>query len=801
YLWFLHQVAPDLPVYNVPFAVRLRGELDLDALGAALDGLVARHESLRTRFGSEHGVPYQVIDPPQPGAPLRVCELPGDVDEKAIRDWVDAEAVVPFDLENGPVFRSSLLRIAPNDHALIFVWHHIVIDGWSAGVAINELAPLYDAARTGSAADLPPLAVQPADHAAWQRKWLSGGQMERQVEFWRNALDGVEPVDFPTDRPRAARPTWAGASLEQTLPEDVSTAMRDLAKTERMSLFPVLQAAFLVVLARYTGQSDLAVGAAFSGRTRSEIEPLLGFFVNTLVLRVNTAGNPTFRELAARCNDVLLDGMAHQDLPLGSLVEALNPSRVDGRNPLFQHAFTVLPATMVNGFRFGDVRGEHISVSQATSRFDFSFQVYDPLEGNLDVWLEYSTELYDADRMRRLVEHFAIVLQQVAANPETRLSDLDVVPKAERELMLKTWNPKPTPRAGARLLHQVFAESAQRAPDAVAMRFEGVDLSYRHLDVWSSRLAHVLIDEFDVAPGSVVAVLLERGFELAASQLGILKAGGAWLPLDPQYPVERLAYQLKDANVAGVITTSALATQLPADLPRLTLDTSAFEDRPATPPEVSVDPEDTAYVIYTSGSTGVPKGVMVPHRAVVNFCANLVELFSVTPSDRVLQFSNPAFDVSVSDFHSTFAAGATVVGAPRATLLDPDSLQQLMAEERITFVDIPPAVLRLLDPEPLRDLRVCFIGMEAFPAELVNRWSYPGREFHNGYGPTEATITCVDYLCPPEGLQVAPPIGQAMGNQRAYVLDRRWRLCPVGVPGELFMAGAGLARGYLGRPD
>ena len=492
--------------------------------------------------------------------------------------------------------------------------------------------------------------------------------------------------------------------------------------------------------------------------------------------------------------------MANQDVPFGTLVENLRPERVPGRNPLFQHVLTLLPAPMVSRFQLSGLQAEPLPYVVGTSRFELTLVVTDWPDGAMTIWVEYSTEMFDRDRIVRLVGHFTNLLTEAQAAPDAPVDSLEILPDTEFVQVLTEWNP-PAGIPDGRLLHELFAAQVAQAPDRVAMRFDGEDVDYRELDVRSNRLARLLIDDFTVAPGRVVGVLVERGFALPLAELAVLKAGGAWLPLDPQYPAERLAYQLRDADVAAVVTTSDLADRLPADMARILLDSSTMDDRSDTVPAVAIDPEDAAYVIYTSGSTGQPKGVLVPHRAVVNFCTSFCEMFSVTPDDRILQFSNPAFDVSVSDIFSTFTAGATVVAAPRSTLLDPDALQQLLTAERVTMVDIPPAVLGLLDPGPLTDLRVLFIGMEPFGAELVNRWSRPGREFHNGYGPTEVTVTCVDYLCPPEPLDGPPPIGRAMVNQRAYVLDNHLRPAPIGVPGQLYMAGAGLAHGYLGRCD
>ncbi|MEV0611820.1 amino acid adenylation domain-containing protein [Nonomuraea sp. NPDC050404] len=793
FLWFLHQMVAGAPVYNVPFAMRLRGPLDVGALSEALRGIVARHESLRTRFGDEHGVPFQRVDPPP-----ETWDLPvSDGTEESVQDWIDGQVREEFDLRNHPPYRFALLRLGPDDHVLSIVWHHIVIDGWSSRQFAEELTARYS---DPGGAEFPELALQPADFAAWQRLWLLSEEPAKQIGYWHSALDGMEPLEWRTDRQRPSAPTGAGRIHEARLPDDLARKIRELARAEGVSLLALTMAGYQVVLNRYTGQNDIGLGSVLSGRTRSETEPMMGFFANTVAVRGDLDGNPVFRDLVQAANDNILEAMAHQDVPFGRLVEELKPERLPGRNPLVAHLFTLLPEPMIARWRLPGVEVEMLTPQPGTTRFDITFQINDLPDGGLGVWIEYSSELFDHERVEQLVEHFATVMSDALSRPDARVDALDIMPNDEYLHVLTEWNP-PAGELDGRLLHELFAARVADRPDAVAMRFAGADLTYRQLDERSGRLAHALVEEFKVAPGRVVGVLLERGFDLPAAELGVLKAGGAWLPLDPQYPPERLAYQLEDADVAAVVTTSDLADRVPAEVGRILLDTDALDGRPASGPSVQVAQEDTAYVIYTSGSTGTPKGVMVPHRAVVNFCTTFQRMFSVTPDDRILQFSNPAFDVSVSDVFSTLTAGGTIVGAPRSELLDPEALQRLLAGERVTMVDIPPAVLGLLDPSALDDLRVCFIGMEPFGADLVNRWSKPGREFHNGYGPTEVTVTCVDYLCPPEPLDGPPPIGRAMANQRAYVLDKALRPVPVGIPGELYMAGAGLAIGYLGRPD
>ncbi|MQY12842.1 Dimodular nonribosomal peptide synthase [Streptomyces sp. RB5] len=798
-LWFLEQSAPGATVYNVPFALRLRGALDVDALAEALWALVVRHESLRTRFEARDGAPYLVIGPEPGERALDVEDLAGQ--EERVTELAAADAVEPFDLERGPLMRVRLLRLADDEHVLLLCLHHIISDGWSAGILTRDLAALY------GGAELPPLRVQPADHAAWQRQRLAGERERAQLAYWRERLAGVPTVDFPTDHPRPPAPSFAGATVERTLPVALARRLRELAGAEQTSLLAVLHAGFLAVLTRYTGQEDIALGSVFSGRAHPDTEPLVGFFANTLVLRASSDGNPTFRTLLRRCSDAVIGALAHQDVPFGTVVDALRPERAQGRNPLFQISLT-LQAAGTGGpeFTLPGITVEPLDVTAVHSRFDLGVTLVEQADGGLEALLEYSTDLFARSRIERLAAHFHRLLEQAVAHPERRIADFDPLGERERRRVLEEWNPAPVirPEDGL-LLHELVARQAAERPGATAVRFAGREVSYGELVGAGCRLGRLLHDGYGVAPGSVVGLLLERGTELPAAQLGVLAAGAAWLPLDPQYPADRLAAQLADAGADVVLTTRDLADRVPDGVTPVCPDDPAVREAlaalPATPPRVEVCGDDLAYVIYTSGSTGRPKGVMISHAAAANFALNARDLFGLGPGDRVLQFANPAFDVSVFDVFGALASGAAVVAAPRGTLLDPDALAVLLREERVTVSDLPPAMLRLLDPEPLTDLRALWVGLEAFPAELVNRWRTPGRAFHNGYGPTEATVACVDYACPPGTMRAAPPIGRAMTNHRAYVLDDFLRPVPPGVPGELYVAGAGLARGYLGRPD
>ncbi|WP_053739009.1 non-ribosomal peptide synthetase [Nocardia sp. NRRL S-836] len=794
-LWFLDQWAPGQPVYNAPMVLRLKADLDVDALQRALTEVVIRHEVLRTRYPSENGVPYQEVEPAPDRIPLPVTDIAAaDVDS-----FVDGLVRAPFDLSSGPVLRPALGRVSATEYVLVLAMHHIATDGWSVEIMLRELITSYQRA-IGAPVDAVPLAVQFADYAVWQRDWLAGEAPQDQLRYWREQLRDLPALDLPTDRPRPAQRTQAGSIEEVMLPGPLAEKLSAFAIAERATVLTVALAAFNLVLSRYSGQDDIVVGSIFSGRTRPEIEPLIGFFANTLVLRTSTAGNPTFRELVARTGKTVIDAHLNQDLPFGRLVDELSPERDPSRNPLFQVSFTLQHAS-VESATVGDLTAEVYSPDIGTARFDLAFQVTQVAGSGLRLWAEYSTELFDAARVRRLFAHYQRVLELVLDNPETRLGQLRLLTDAEYDAVVVEANR--TERSYGpeeRCLHHLFESVVDRAPTAVASRFAGASLTYGELDRRANQLARHL-SALGVGPESVVGVLLERGPALPTAFLGVLKAGGAYLPLDPDHPVARRELVLGDAGAAVVVTTADLAGGVPEGVRAVCLDDPAITALDDSRPDVHVHQDNLAYVIFTSGSTGRPKGVQVSHRSIAGFTPAVIELFGLDVGDRVLQFANPAFDVSLFDFFGALCSGATLVQAPRADLLDPVRLTELMRSERVTVTDLPPAVLRLLDPAALPDLRALFVGLESFPGELVNAWNTGNRMFHNGYGPTEATVACVDYLCPHEHHDEMPPIGVPMANYQAYVVDRFGEPVPVGVPGELLIGGVGVARGYAGRPD
>ena len=807
YIWLSHEIAADPALYNVPFVLELRGALDEQALRGALRDVVNRHEALRTSFGVDRGVPFQIVAEPVTDVPVIVADVGDLADEEQRRaraiELAGAEIREPFDLATGPVLRVMLVRLAPEHHVLVLTFHHIVTDGWTTGLLISELAAHYEAAVRGVDPGLPEPALSPVDVAAWQRKQLNSAAREKDLEFWRETLADLPTLDFPADRSRPLIQTGRGGAAVRSFPGDLLRAARALANERKLSELAVYSAAFAVVLSRYTGQTDIPFGSVVSGRNRQELESIVGLFANTVVLRIDLSGDPSVGELLARANDVVFDALAHQGVPFGRVVEDLRPEREAGRNPLFQISLSLLTEDIMAEFRFGDLTVGNIDLHSGTSRFDASIQINTRSTGDGFVWMDWMSDVFDGERFDRLLVHFRTALAAMVADPSRPVTSISVLPQEERDQLTRGWNPAPIDfGTGERTLTELVSAAAAAHPDRPAVRFEGAELTYRELDERSNRLAWLLREQYGVGPDSIVGMLLERGPDVQVVEVGAGKAGGAWLPLDPTHPAARLEFQLTDAAAAVVVTTTELADLLPGTMPRVLLDadTERIGGFPDTTPPVTANPDNGAYLIYTSGSTGRPKGVLVPHRAAVNFVGAAQELFHITPGDRVLQFANPTFDVSVFDVYSALCNGALCVSAPTSVLYDPPLLAELMRREGVTVADIAPAVLELVRDTDLPELRALFVGIEAFTAELVNRWRTEKRAFHNGYGPTEATVACVDYECPLETLTAPPPIGRAMANMRAYVVDARDDLVPAGVPGELCVAGISLARGYVGRP-
>ncbi|TCO55608.1 non-ribosomal peptide synthetase [Actinocrispum wychmicini] len=781
-MWLLDRLDPQGITYNIPLTMDLIGPLQTEKLAHALRGVVARHEALRTTFPTVDGEPVQEIG--SAGVNLVIVDEPAD-------EWITTESRRPFDLAKGPLMRASLVRLAPDHHVLLVVVHHIVFDGWSLGVFCRDLAALYEG---GS---LPDIDIQNADLAVWQATHRTSQASDR--EFWRKALAGAPPIfELPTDFARRTNPTNAGARRVQTLDAELAARLAQFSRAEGVTVFMTLLAAFNVVLSRYSGATDIVIGSPVAGRVRPELEAPIGCFMNTLPLRTDMSGAPGFRELLRRVRAVSLAAQAHQDLTFAEIVEAVRPDRTTAQSPIFQVMFVLEDAHDAQ-FTLGDVRATVTEVDFGSTRSELGLSVTE-VDGCLRVCAEYRTELYTSDTIDRLLESFSTVLAGALAVPDEPITTLPVLSEAQRHRMLHEWNDTASPFADGAVVHELFERQVDQTPDAVAVVFEDeIQLTYRELDERANQLAHHL-RALGVGPESRVGICVHRSPEMVVGMLGVLKAGGGYLPLDPTNPPDRLEFITQDAGAHVVLTQHDVRDRLTGDAVIVELDAD-WGDCPVTRPGKVNHAHDLAYVIYTSGSTGKPKGVMIEHRSVCNFMATVHGLFEMGSHDNVLQFASLGFDVSVFEIFSALTCGARLCLARQDTLLSVKDLTAFMRRHEVSVMDMPPPVMSLLDGGAFPKLRIAFVGGEAFSGGLVNRWAVPGRRFFNGYGPTEGTVTVIVEECSGTDWQQSPPIGRPMPNMTAYALDRHGQLVPVGVPGELHIGGIGLARGYLNRPE
>jgi amino acid adenylation domain-containing protein len=806
-LWFIDQLAPNSSFYNIPHAVRLQGRLAAAALEQSLDEIVRRHEVLRTAFLSEGGQPVQAIAPHRRRA-LPLIDLRRSPDpERAARRLAAEDAQRPFDLSEGGPLRATLLRLAEEEHVVLLTMHHIASDGWSMGVLLKEVAALYEAYAGGGPSPLAELPLQYGDYAVWQRGWLRGERLEAQLAYWRRRLEGAPPVlELPSDRPRPAVQSHRGGEKQVLLPPALCETLKAISLGQGVTLFMTALAAFKVLLARYTGQEDVVVGTSMAGRTREELEGLVGFFVNTLVLRTDLSGDPTFTELLGRVREVTLGAYEHQDLPFERLVEELQPERDLRRQPLFQ-VMAVGQNTPSGSLEMPGLTLSLLPGGWVTAKFDLTLQIIETGRGLL-LSLEYSADLFDEQSIGRMLGHYLRLLECAAADPRRRLSDLELLTADEREQIVRRWNDSREAWAEASLL-DLFAAQVERTPDAPAVEFEGQHLSYRELCARADGVARRL-RESGVGADSRVGVCVERGLETAVAVLGVLKAGGAYVPLDPAYPVERLAFMLEDARCAVLLTDRRRPAGLPETNARvLTLDEDSHQlaDASDRRPNALVYPESLAYVIYTSGSTGRPKGVAMPHRALVNLIR--WQTAELPGPARTLQFASLSFDVSFQEMFSTWCAGGTLLLVGDDLRRDPHALLRFMSERRVERVFLPFVYLQHLaeayaeggpEPESLREIVTAGERLEvtALVARLCGRVRC---RLHNHYGPTEThAATAYTLDGEPEAWPSLPPIGRPIANARVYILDGRLRPAPVGVAGEVYIGGAGVARGYMERP-
>ncbi len=800
--WFLWQLDPHSAAYHIPSVLRLKGRLDQQALQRSFDALVARHESLRTQVYQDGERAFQLI---RPATALVIARAHADAAN--LQQQVEAEIARPFDLQAGPLLRVTLLRLADDEHVLVLVQHHIVSDGWSMQVMVDELVQLYAANSQGQTPQLPELPLQYADYAHWQRRWMAAGERERQLAYWRQLLGGEQPMlELPTARARPAVQSYRGASLQLELPEALVLGLNALAQREGVTLFMVLLASFQSLLYRYSGQQDIRIGVPVANRNRVEVERLVGFFVNTQVLKADIDGQMTVGQLLQQVKRRSLDAQSHQDLPFEQLVEALQPERSLSHNPLFQVMFNHQSEAglMRSGQSLPDLRVEGLDWGSQTAQFDLSLDTQASAEG-IHATLTYATDLFEPDVLKRMLAHWQNLLQGMLNDPQQRVGQLPLLDPSEQQLLVEHWNAtsRDYPRQP---VHQLIEAQVAQTPDAPALVFAAQRLSYAELNRRANRLAHRLIAA-GVGPDVLVGLVVERSIEMVVGLLAVLKAGGAYVPLDPDYPRERLAYMLEDSGVKLLLTQPHLREQLPIaqGIECLVLGESAFEHYPETNPGIALDGENLAYVIYTSGSTGQPKGAGNRHSALVNRLCWMQDAYALATHDTVLQKTPFSFDVSVWEFFWPLMTGARLVVAAPGDHRDPARMVALINAERVTTLHFVPSMLQAFLQDAAvsscHSLQRIVCSGEALPIDAQQQVfaKLPAAGLYNLYGPTEAAIDVTHWTCVDEKCDTVP-IGQPIANLQTYVLDAQLQAVAIGVAGELYLGGIGLARGYHRRP-
>lgn len=803
-LWFLDQFYPRSCAYNVPRVFRLSGTLDVDVLQHALDALVERHEMLRTTFKLVNEEPVQSIGPAR-AVPLRIVDLasfPAADRESQAHAMVKAEVQRPFNLSSDLMLRATLLRLNNDEHILVLMSHHIASDGWSKGVMFRELAEFYNAKLNHRPAVLPELQVQYSDFALWQKTMVAGTLLQKQSLYWKSKLRSAPALlEFPTDFPRPAVQGFEGTTECCFLPGELLGSLKSLSQREGATLFMTLLASFQLLLSRYCGQDDIVVGTPIAGRNRPEIEPLIGDFINMLAVRTDLGGNPTFRELLLRVKETALQAFDNQDLPFESLVEELEHGRDMSRAPIFQAIFILesappLPPALQN------LRLEILDFDTPTAKNDLILILADDPQG-LKVKLEYRTDLFEQATIQRLVQHYQTLLESVAADLTQPVSRLSILPAQERQQVLTTWNNSATSEHFDRCIHQLFEDQCMRTPDAVAVQFLDRKLTYRDLNARANQLAHHLL-KLGLKSDARVGICVHRSPEMMIGLLGIMKAGAAYVPLDPTYPRERLEFMLEDGGASVLVTEERLLESLSSQHAKVICidrDWTSISRENADNPTTAVTPASLSYVIFTSGSTGLPKGVQLEHRNVVNFINSVRRLFALNERDVYLGVASMSFDASVLDFYLPLSVGARLVIVDVDTTRDARALADTMSRTGVSAMHATPSTWRSLIDTGWRGdatLKV-FSGGEALPWDLSKDLLPCCSGLWNLYGPTETAVySAIHKVSTADGTVL---VGRPIDNTQIYILDMHQQPTPIGVQGEICIAGEGVARGYLNRPE
>ncbi len=793
-LWFVNQLEGESGAYTIDLTMRLRGNLNIKALEKAFQAIIQRHEPLRTQFKLKDNQPIQAIAsnvnftlPVVQSQPLQVEQL-----------LIEA-ASEPFDLANGSVLRVKLWQVKTDEYVLLLAIHHIAADGWSVGVLIDELSAYYRSFCTGTKADLPDLSIQYADFALWQRQWLTNEVLDRQLSYWKQQLTGVPLLhQLPTDRPRPAIQSFRGGTERLQLDSQLTQQLKKLSQESGSTLFMTLLAGFAVLLSRYSQQTDVVIGSPIANRNRTEIEGLIGFFVNSLVLRFDLSQDPTFEDFLAQVRQTTQDAYDHQDLPFEMLVEKLQIERHLDRNPLTQIVFALQNAPS-SPWDLPGVNIEEIPSGLDSVRVDLEVYLWDAPEG-LGGFCSYNRDLFAAETIVRMMNHFKNLLAAIVENPQQSVTLLPLLTPEENYQLLEGWNETKADYSYNKCIHQLIEEQAARTPDAVAVVFESQQLTYAELNSRANQLAHYL-RSLGVETEVIVGLCVERSLDMIVALFGILKAGGAYLPLDPEYPQERLQFMLEDSQVPLLLTQSSLIDKLPNHQAKTVFLAETWEEiKPMNRDNLTgkVTASNLANVIYTSGSTGKPKGVMVEHQGLCNLALAQIDTFAVSSQSRVLQFASFSFDACISEVLMALGAGATLYLASKDNLMPGLPLIKQLRDNKITHITLPPSALVVLPWDNLSSLQTIIVAGEACSPELVKKWSQ-GRNFFNGYGPTEGSVCATIAKCTPVDEKIT--IGRPIPHVQVYILDSHLQPVPIGVPGELHIGGAGVARGYLNRPE
>lgn len=803
-LWFLDQFDPHSCAYNVARVFRLRGKLRQEALQNALHAIVQRHGVLRTTFQAVNGEPIQIVsgDTPVPLRLVDLTQLPNAQREEEAQELIAAEGTRPFNLASDLMLRATLLTLQAHEHILLLITHHIASDGWSKGILFKELAAFYNAFLTDERPSVAELPIQYADFAAWQREWVKGQRLQDQLAYWKRQLEGAPALlDLPTDFPRPPVQGFAGATECCTLSAELAQQVKALSQTSGTTLFTTLLAAFQLLLSRYSRQEEVVVGTPIAGRTRSEVEPLIGDFVNMLAIRTGIPCDLSFRDLLRRVKETALQAYDNQDLPFEMLVDEIEHGREMSRAPVFQSIFileTAPPAPPA----MQDLQVELLEFDPPTAKNDLILILADQ-RGGLKAKLEYRTDLFTQATAQRFLRHYETLLRSIVADPNQSIARLAILPQEEREQIVNRWNQTTSAEAPDRCIHHLFGEQCEQTPDAVALQFHDSQLSYAELNRRANQLAHYL-QRLGIEREARVGLCVHRSLAMIVGLLGIMKAGAAYVPLDPAYPSERLAFMLQDAGAKVLLTETDLLEIISApgaQIVCLDRDWAEISQEETDNPQTGTSPTDLSYVIYTSGSTGRPKGVQLEHRNVTNFLNSVRRLFRLGGSDVYLGVASMSFDASVMDFYLPLTAGAKLVITDPTTARDAHALADLMRSAAITAMHATPSTWRsLLEAgwQGDRDLTI-FSGGEALPWDLAKALLPRCSSLWNLYGPTETAVySAVHRVSDTDGSVL---VGRPIDNTQIYMLDAVGEPVPIGVPGEICIAGAGVARGYYNRPE